>query len=834
MLRSTHFSVWLLFAGLVVMVGSPAMADESPVATAFFESKIRPILVQHCYQCHSVKAGKSEGGLRLDSRSAIRAGGDRGAAIVPGDLKKSVLLTAISHTDPDLKMPPKKERLPDSVIQDFQTWIKSGAADPREEAAANTAAPPVTIEAGRKFWAYQKPTAHKAPNTTTKSPEWAKRELDHFILAKLESNGLAPSPDAESATLLRRLHFDLVGLPPSPDAIAVFQKRIEADGLDAALAAEADGLLASPQFGERWGRHWLDVARFAESSGKEANISFPYAWRYRDYVIDAVNADLPFDRFLVEQIAGDLLPSDNDAERARLLIATGFLAIGPKNLDEMNPLQFAADVADEQIDTVTRAVMASSVACARCHDHKFDPFSMQDYYALAGVFASTRTYFGTAVSPSNRIGGDPLVLPRGADAPILHPSIGKQRVEQLKTQQASLKKEQQDRIAASMKARRSGGDPEKEFSIRDALRIFWTLGGIEGQLEKVDESGQALPLAMGVQDRLRIINSPLLERGEINKPGRPVPRSFPRVFEVADAPQLPARHSGRLEFAHRLTHPDHPLTARVMTNRVWRHLLGAGLVRTSDNFGFSGERPSHPELLDTLAVKFMSDGWSIKKLVREIVLSRTYRQSSAYRDDAFRTDPENRFLWRASKRRLDAEAIRDAMLVVAGELDTARPVGSLVATKIGDRPISLIGLDPNIPADLDGSKHRSVYLPVLRDRLPDVLDLFDFAEPSLVTGDRETTNVPVQALYLMNSPFVQSRSTALAARVQRETDSHDRQISHAFLLCFGRIPDAEETKLATAFFKQKQVSNGEEKQYRQLFATYCQALLATAEFRNLD
>lgn len=830
--RSVRSCVALLIAGVLITNGSLATADESTEAAAFFESKIRPVLVQHCYQCHSAKAGKSEGGLRLDSRRGIRAGGDRGPAIVPGDSKKSVLLTAISHTDPDLKMPPKKERLPDSVISDFHTWIKSGAADPREEEPASTATPPVTIEAGRKFWAFQKPTTRKPP--TTKNPDWAKRELDHFILAKLNESGLSPSPDAESATLLRRLHFDLVGLPPSPDAISAFQKRIDSDGIDAALVAESDALLASPQFGERWGRHWLDVARFAESSGKEANISFPYAWRYRDYVIDAVNADLPFDRFLIEQIAGDLLPYDNDADRARLLIATGFLAIGPKNLDEMNPLQFVADVADEQLDTVTRAVMASSVACTRCHDHKLEPFSMQDYYALSGVFASTKTYFGTAVSPSNRIGGDPLVLPLGANAPILHPSIGKQRVEQLKTQLASLKKEQQDRMAAAMKARRSGGDAEKEFSIRDALRIFWTSGGIEGQLEKVDESGQALPLAMGVMDRQRIINSPLLERGEINKPGRPVARRFPAVIEISDAAKIPARQSGRLEFARWLTHPDHPLTARVMTNRVWRHLFGAGLVRTMDNFGFSGERPSHPELLDTLAVKFIADGWSIKKLVREIVLSRTYRQSSAYREDPFRTDPENRLLWRASKRRLDAEAIRDAMLVVAGELDTARPVGSLVGTKIGDRPISLIGLDPSIPADLDGSKHRSVYLPVLRDRLPDVLDLFDFAEPSLVTGDRETTNVPVQALYLMNSSFVQSRATAFANRVQREVDNHEQRLRHAFVLCFSRAPDAEETKLAAAFVDQNQANNDNDQQYRKLLSSYCQALLATAEFRNLD
>lgn len=337
---------------------------------------------------------------------------------------------------------------------------------------------------------------------------------------------------------------------------------------------------------------------------------------------------------------------------------------------------------------------------------------------------------------------------------------------------------------------------------------------------------------MGVMDRQRIINSPLLERGEINKPGRPVPRRFPQIIEIADAANIPARQSGRLEFARWLTHPDHPLTARVMANRVWRHLLGAGLVRTMDNFGFSGERPSHSELLDTLAVRFMEDGWSVKKLVREIVLSRTYRQSSSYREDAFRTDPENRFLWRTSKRRLDAEAIRDAMLVVAGELDTARPVGSLVATKIGDRPISLIGLDPNIPADLDGSRHRSVYLPVLRDRLPDVLDLFDFAEPSLVTGDRETTNVPVQALYLMNSSFVQSRAAGLANRVQREVDGHEQRLRHAFVLCFSRAPDAEESKLAVAFFESAKNLTAE--QYQQHFVSYCQALLATAEFRNLD
>jgi len=779
---------------------------------AHFESKIRPVLVEHCYKCHSTKSGKAEGGLQLDSRTGIRRGGDRGPAVVPDDPDKSWLITAISHTDSDFKMPPKKDRLPESVIDDFKTWIRDGAVDPRETEVAGSARPPVDIESGRKFWAFQKPVDHASPKTS--NPAWAKRSLDDFILAKLEAAGLSPSKDAEPSTLLRRLHFDLVGLPPSPAAIDRFLDRIATDGLDAALEAEVDALLASEHFGERWGRHWLDVARYAESSGKEANISFPYAWRYRDYIIDAFNADVPFNRFLTEQIAGDLLPYESDAERGRLLIATGFLAIGPKNLDEGNTKQFAADLIDEQIDAVTRAVIANSVACARCHDHKFDPFSMQDYYALAGVFASTKTYFGTFVSPANRVGGDPLPLPRDAGYPVLHQSVTPEKVKQLKDQLAALK-------------------AEKVTTLTDALRIFWNSGSIEGQLEKVDENGQALPLAMGTLEADEVVDAPLFERGDVRRPTKPVPRAFPEVVEFSNPPSPPGDHSGRLEFAQWLTHPDHPLTARVIANRIWRHLFGAGIVRTVDNFGFTGERPTHPELLDHLAIQFVNDGWSVKRFIRELVLSRTYRQASDYDDRSFRIDSDNRLLWRAAKRRLDAESIRDAMLVAAGDLDESRPVGSLVGREIGDRPISLIGLDARLPKDLDGSRHRSVYLPVLRDRLPDVLDLFDFAEPSLVTGDRETTNVPVQALYLMNSPFVQSRAKGLADRVLRESDDTPGRVQLAFRICFGHAPDVEESTLAARYFEQAQ-SVTEPQEAHRILTGYCQALLASAEFRDLD
>ena len=798
----------------------------------FFESKIRPVLLEHCYDCHSAESGSAEGKLLLDSLVAIRAGGDRGPAVVPEDPEASWLLTAVLHTDDDLKMPPRSERLPEAVIADLRKWIEMGAPDPRE-GIARADSQWADIEAGRAFWSFQPPKDSEPPAVTDEA--WPRRDLDKYILAELETNELSPSPDAAPQTLLRRLHFDLVGLPPSPERIAQFLSAIKNRGMDAALESEVDALLALPAFGERWGRHWLDVARFAESSGKEANISFPYAWRYRDYVIDCFNADLPFDRFLIEQLAGDLLPCEDDAERARLLIATSFLALGPKNLDEMNDLQFVADVIDEQIDTVTRAVMGSSVACARCHDHKFDPFMMEDYYALAGIFASTRTFFGTEVSPANRVGGDPLLLPVVDGQVVLHESLPPERVEALEAELAALQQEEKDGRDAVIQAISAGEDASDIFTLRDALRIFWRSGAIRGQLEKVDDSGEALPLTMGVLDREEIIDAPLLGAGDIGQPGEKISRGFPRVVQVQDSRPVPADQSGRLELANWLTAPDHPLTARVMVNRIWSHLFGAGLVTTVDNFGTSGEPPSHPELLDHLTVLFKANGWHIKQMVREVVLSRTYRQASTFQVEAFERDPTNRLLWRVSKRRLEAEAIRDAMLAVTGELDGTRPEGSLVGRVIGDRPISLIGLDKRLPPDLDGSPHRSVYLPVIRDRLPDVLDLFDFAEPSLVTGERATTNVPIQAHYLMNSPFVQARSGALADRLMRESDQLEERVGRAFLLCFGRVPDDIELGRSISYLNQTRIPVGEDSDNEHpVLTSFCQALLATAEFRNLD
>jgi len=807
----------------------PADSDEG---IAFFESRIRPVLVTHCYECHAARQGTSEGDLELDSREGIRRGGSRGPAVVPGDPTTSWLLTAVSHTDPDLRMPPRRAQLPPNVITDLKRWIEMGAPDPRHGTGQPSRGD--WNQSQRDFWAYRPPVAVKPPLVS--DPDWLRRSWDAFILDRLQRQGFTPSPDAAPNTLLRRVYFDLVGFPPSPEELSHFLDQVQVRGLDAALAVEVDRLMASAQFGERWGRHWLDVARFAESSGTEANISFPYAWRYRDYVIDSLNDDIPFNRFLMEQIAGDLLPYSSDKERARLLIATGFLAVGPKNLDAADAAQFRADVIDEQIDSLTRAVLGSSVACARCHDHKFDPFSMKDYYALAGIFASTKTYFGTAVSPSNRIGGDPLRLPDLPDQVILHASLPPERLAQLKQELATLKAEQAEMDAATQ-ALFAGKKPAREVTIQDALRVFWSLGRVEGELEKVSDTGQALPLAMGTLDAEKIVDAPLLERGEIAKPKEKISRAFPAILRRVHSENnasLPADQSGRLELAQWMASDDHPLTSRVIVNRIWHQLFGAGLVATVDNFGTTGSPPSHPELLDALAIQLVKQGWSLKSLIRDIVLSRTYRQSSDYRDKAFRKDPENHFLWRVSKRRLQAESLRDAMLAASGELDLRRPAGSLVGRVIGDKPISLIGLDKRLPRDLDGATYRSVYLPVIRDRLPDVLDLFDFAEPSLVTGRRENTNVPIQSLYLMNSPFVQERARALAIRILNHSEVKQEQVVFAFRICFSREPDSEEQAQSLAFLTRTRDAPEEHQPVPAALIDFCQALFCTGEFRNLD
>jgi hypothetical protein len=810
-----------------------ARGADDPARIVQFETKIRPVLIEHCYECHSIESGKAKGGLRLDDREAVLRGGDSGPALVPGKPEESLLLAAIRHDDPDLEMPPRKARLSDAILRDFEQWIAEGAVDPRDSANGKDGRTGDDFASRKQHWSFRPVVAPKIPQP--KRSDWAYNDIDRFVLAELEENGLEPSADADPEVLSRRLSFDLTGLPPSNDTVAAFSNTPIRNS-QSAIRNLTDSLLAAPAYGQRWARHWLDVVRFAESNGKEANLIHPHAWRYRDYVIDAFNRDLPYDRFLTEQLAGDLLPHENDAERARLLIATGFLAMGPKSLAEQNPAQFAADVADEQIDAFSRAFLATSLACARCHDHKSDPVTMDDYYALAGIFKSTDTRYGTWVDSESNRGGKLIRLPDLPGQLIPNRSISPAELEKLKAQLAQLEADEKAGRERGETMRREGIDPQTQFNdmLREALRILWTRGPIVGKLETVDEKGNALPLCMGVLEAGKKVDSPRYERGELAHPGEAVPRAVPALFGLENEGVVPEQTSGRLELARWITDPNHPLTARVLVNRVWSHLFGAGLVETVDDFGRTGAAPSHPELLDYLALRLVEEGWSVKSLIREIVSSRTYQQASTWHEEAFVKDPDNRLLWRMSKRRLDAESIRDAMLAASGELDLSPRPGSLVA-ELDVQSAPMIAFNKKLPEDLDGSVHRSVYLPVMRDQLPDVLRQFDFAEPSLVTGKRDTTNVPPQALYLMNSDFVRGRAAALAKRVLGKGKNIEERILAAYERCLNRAPDDEERRLLQAFLNAP-LPNGADaaKETEKRWQDVCQTLLASADFRMVD
>lgn len=795
----------------------------------FFEKKIRPVLVDHCYRCHSVTEGTMKGGLALDTKAGVLAGGDSGHAIVPGDVSGGLLIEAIRYSDEDLEMPPK-ERLPDSVVADFVKWVEMGAPDPRQGDAFETVSrSEIDWDQARQFWAFKAPIKVSPPKDKT---GWARTDIDRFVAAKLKDEGLDPVGDTDRRTLVRRLYFDLIGLPPSPAEVDAFLADESAD----AVKNLVDRLLASERFGERWGRHWLDVARYAESSGKESNFMFPHAWRYRDYVIDAFNADKPFNEFLAEQLAGDLITSRDQDDRNENLTATGFLAIGAKSLNEQSVRQFAMDLADEQIDTMSQAMMGITIACARCHDHKFDPIPTKDYYALAGVFLSTETFYGTPRIQGNR-------RPSGL-LPIFDDS---EEVDSSKLRTPSELAFMREQLEGMMRERNEAGREAREARIsstggdgaanlrRRLLVLNSRIGQLESDLAGVDEFGIPRQQAMGVKDRRFVTDARILIRGEVEKPSDRVGRGFLQILPDGQT-EIPQNRSGRKELAEWVTADENPLTARVWANRTWHYLFGRGIVSTVDNFGAMGQKPTHPELLDHLAVSFIEGGWSVKALIKEIVMSRTYQMSSEHQFANFEKDPENKFLWRMSQRRLDAESIRDAMLAVSGNLVKERPSASPVAT-IGEGNLQRLRfMEPGE----EGDSVRSVYLPIVRDFIPEALALFDFAEPSLVTGSRDETTVPSQGVFLMNSDFVAEQAEGLARRLnQSQVKNPQRNLEHAFEIALGRVPTEGEKDSIKAFFQKfKQIAVEEKMSVaasRYLASvSFCQALLASAEFRYLN
>jgi hypothetical protein len=885
---------FLLFIGAVVGRDFMLFAATNPAAPsgsgpkitdaqrAFFEAKIRPVMESKCYSCHSASAKEVEGGLLLDTRAAVQKGGVDGAVVVPGNPDASMLIKAIRYTNKDLAMPPEDGggKLSDATIHDFETWVKMGAPDPRDGAVPTVVAKPYDTSEAKKWWAFQ---PMKRPAPASVASDWARGEIDKYILAGLQEKNLKPVEDADKLTLIRRAYFDLIGLQPTPAEVDAFL----ADDSPKAVEKVVDDLLARPEFGEHWGRHWLDVARYAESAGKDFNATFPEAWRYRDYVIASFNADKPYNQFVREQLAGDLLPAQDVKKRADQLIATGFLAIGVKELSEQSTRQFDLDLADEQVDATSQAFLGLTVSCARCHDHKFDPILQRDYYSMAGIFLSTKTDYGTIAGPRNNEDSTLIELPANANLPnALSPLTAAQRaqiVQDLATATAdyntllasrplpagrrgALALQQQ---AQQQQAANAANVVQLALQIRNALA---KKSYLEAELAMYDDSGKPKAFCMGVQDRPTgfgtpapmppvkvgpagnpvknqpsgfetIADSPLFFRGEMSDPRDRVPRGFPAFLQWTRAPQISQSESGRKELADWIVAPANPLTSRVMANRIWYWLFGQGIVGTVDNFGTMGDSPSNQPLLDYLAYQLMDNKWSVKKTIRQVMLSHAYQEASTYDADDYGADPQDALLWRHSQLRLNAECIRDAMLAASGQLILKQPVGSAVAVAgngaVGaGLPFERLNEEKFVGAT---GFNRSVYLPVPRDVIPDSLAVFDYPDSTVVNGARETTNVPSQALYLLNSDFVVGQSRLLAQRVLTTIPAgsaggpvalRQQRVDLAFRLVLCRHATAAE-QAAAGKFLDKMLTDPNVK-LMGVWQDFCLSLYNTAEFRYLN
>ncbi len=676
--------------------------------------------------------------------------------------------------------------------------------------------------AGRHFWAFRPPADPELPLVNDAS--WPTTPLDRFVLAKLEEHGIKPAPRADKQTLIRRATFDLTGLPPVPSDVASFL----ADDAPDAFAKVVDRLLASPRYGERWGRHWLDVARYADSNGLDENAAYGNAWRYRNYVILAFSADRPYDRFVTEQLAGDLLASSgSDDVTNERLIATGFLALGPKFLAEKDPQKMEMDIIDEQIDTFGRAFMGLTLGCARCHDHKFDPILTEDYYGLAGIFKSTRTmeHF--------------IKFARWHENP-LHSDVNRAAQREHQRQLREIENQIEDVVQAANAALTQDGarlpqSPERAYSKETRSK----LNQLRAAQKELKETSP-VTTALGATER-DVVDVAIHQGGSHLRLGRTVPRRFPRVLAGENQARFDPRASGRLRLARWLTDGKHPLTARVMVNRLWRWHFGHGLVRSTGNFGRLGEPPSNQALLDWLAVRFVEHGWSLKAMHRMIMLSATFQMSDHHDDKAAALDPENRLHWRANVRRLEAEAIRDSLLAVGGLLEH-RMGESILKVKNREHVFHINTKDET---SYDSSL-RSVYLPVIRNHLYDVFSLFDYTDASVINGDRATTTIAPQALFLMNSELVRKvtgalAARALAARSVRKTDAgsagdvDDERVHRLYQLAYSRDATMDEItrarELLNAFNRELPANTaGEEERQQRAWQLLAQIIVAANEF----
>ncbi len=954
-------------------LGEPK-SDKDKNALAWFETRIRPVLIEHCYECHSGQAESVKGGLRVDWAQGLLKGGDSGPAIVAGKPHESLLLDALRYEGTEM---PPSGKLPPKVIADFETWIAAGATDPRNEQPAVTQTAKSMQVSAEDLWSFQPVRQPSIP--TTQLGSWGNTSIDSFVLHKLEQQRLAPIEEADLGTLVRRLSIDLTGLPPTLELLQQIKDHSSEFSVDAAI----DRMLNSKAFGERWGRHWLDVARYADSNGGDFNATFHDAWRYRNYVIDALNNDMPFDRFVVEQVAGDLLPSANEDQKTRQLVATGFLMLGAKMLSERDKSKLQMDVVDEQISLIGSAFMGMTLGCARCHDHKFDPISTRDYYALAGIFKSTRVLEGEIQKYVSDWIRTPLPIAaehrRALDEFNAREAELKKQIAALEKQIKSLDKaatipvsdqdvvldDQDAELVGTWKKssltppfygegyihddRQEKGEKSVTFkgrvpvdgryevrisytpsdnradnvpvsvTHRDGIaefvvdqrkkptieKMYAPLGELrfskdrdvlvtisnagtqgyvivdaiqlhalekspvassqqlvseapqEKQAVKVeDETTKKLaelkdkvallneqlkdlkdrapppaPLALAAQDAEEASDCQICIRGEPNQLGDVVPRGFITGLHTGQSPQFQKKSSGRLELAQWLVDPKHPLTARVTVNRIWKQLIGEGLVPSVDNFGQLGQSPSHPELLDYLASEFIAHDWSTKWLVREIVSSRVYQLSSRSDAHCESVDPENILLWRAHRKRLSAETIRDTLLMATGEIDWGRiesPVPGL-GTLVTQNNANDKGYSQS------SNNARTIYQPIIRNELPSLMRVFDFADPDIGTGERSETTVPAQALWMLNGPMVQAQANILARDVTERHADTDARIEELFARILGRAPTYSELKLAREFVAKSVPTNDDKPDDMSArWSDLAHAIIASSSFRMSD
>jgi hypothetical protein len=749
----------------------------SPEAIELFEKEVRPLLSKVCWRCHRDTKPKAD--LRLTSRTAILAGGVSGPAAIPGKSRESRLLDAVRYAG-ELKMPPNG-KLTDRQIDVLDRWVRLGM--PWPETPATKKAP--TRVSAEPYWAFQ---PVKAAPPGVHDDHWANTQVDRYILRGLEAQGLKPAPRTDRASLLRRATFDLIGLPPTLAEIDAFVQ----DESPYAFARVLDRLLASPHYGERWGRHWLDVIRYADSSGRVAE--FKEIWRYRDWVTRSLSEDLPYTEFIKLQLAGDLLqPKDPNQFNEDGLIATGMLAIAQFDPGSQKP-QLHADSVDDMVDVISRSFMGLTLSCARCHDHKFDPITIEDYYAFAGIFANIRATTTLNMDPSR------VIVP-------LAPPVEVQRAEKHRKQVADLEKELKQLQQQPKQKDKLGRDTQQQIDARTKQ-----LQELRKQQPPLTSRTAVVVAEGGHADTgyKEFHDAPILLRGDPSKLGKVVPRGFPKA--LGGGPEQPICHgSGRLELAHWLTRPEHPLTARVMVNRIWQHHMGEGIVRTPNNFGEMGQRPTHPELLDYLAEQFVRSGWSIKAMHRLIMSSAVYQQSSSAAAKTLARDPDNRLWSRMNRRRLDAEAFRDCLLAVSGKLD--RTVGG-----------------PGTE-DLMVPRRTHYYMTIRSATKPNGFNVvFERPDPALISDHRSESILATQALFLLNDPFVNAQAKALAQRVEMEvaTPDADARIRHLYRLVQGRPPTPRELEIGRELVRQAPPAN-----YNAL-ERYCHLLLCTNEFLFVD